>query len=365
MQRLCRLIALVPLLVAPLSHGAPADAERIQKTWDLVMEKWSLETRAATTPDARAKAMASRPDATPYAKQMWDVIGASLDQEWTLEPAAWFLRATPGLLTTNADGSTSPTFAKENELIRKTVETKHLKSGHLIPMCMALVTSQDPRSLAVLEKIQSSHPDRKTQGVAALAAAMILKSLGDDADLMRKRLTYLRKAIVESSDVEIGGTTVAKLAEDELYIIRFLTKGREAPDLTGIDSAGRPMKLSEFKGKVVMLVFWSSTTMPEAQGVIRMIAETDHRFKGRPFAIVGVNHDPLDKLRALEADNTVTWRNFSDPTKQLAGDYRVRSWPMVYVLDAGRKIHYAGTPGSFAEATVEALLAEKTPAARE
>lgn len=365
MNRLSRLVAAVSLLLAAASPAAPADAERIQKTWDLVMEKWSLETRAATTPEARAKAMAGRPDATPYAKQMWEVIGAALDQEWTLEPAAWFLRATPGLLTTNADGSTSPTFAKEIELIRKTVETRHLKSGHMIPMCMALAASQDPRSLAILEKIQASHPDRKTQGVAALAAAMILKSLGDDADLMRKRLTCIRKAIVESSDVEIGGTSVAKLAEDELYIIRFLTKGRVAPDLTGIDSGGRPMKLSESSGKVVMLLFWSSTSMPEAQGVIRMMAETDRRFKGRPFAIVGVNHDPLEKLRALEADGTVPWKNFSDTTKQLAGEYRVGTWPLVYVLDGERKIHYAGNPGSFAEATVDALLAEKKPAAAE
>ncbi len=88
---------------------------------------------------------------------------------------------------------------------------------------------------------------------------MILKTLGDDPELMRKRLTYLRKAIIQSSDVNLGGTTVAKLAEDELYIIRFLTKGRVAPDLSGTDSAGRPLKLSDHKGKVIVLLFWGST----------------------------------------------------------------------------------------------------------
>ena len=38
----------------------------------------------------------------------------------------------------------------------------------------------------------------------------IIAGLGDDGEIMRKRLTYLRKAIIQSSDVELGGITVAK-----------------------------------------------------------------------------------------------------------------------------------------------------------
>ncbi|NJM37299.1 MAG: hypothetical protein HC845_05190 [Akkermansiaceae bacterium] len=115
--------------------------------------------------------------------------------------------------------------------------------------------SSDPKSLAVLEKIQSSHKDEKIQGVAALAAAMRLRNLGDDGDIMKRRITYIRKAIIQSADVELEGASVAKLAEDELYIIRFLTKGRVAPDLVGVDSANRPLSLSAHQGKVIILIF--------------------------------------------------------------------------------------------------------------
>jgi hypothetical protein len=76
-----------------------------------------------------------------------------------------------------------------------------------------------------------------------------------------------------------------------------------------------------------------------------------------------VNNDPAAKLRSLQADNTVTWANFSDPENKLAKEYRVGSWPLAYVLDGERKIHYAGAPGSFVELTAEALLAEAKPAA--
>jgi peroxiredoxin len=360
MNRLSHLIAVVSLLLVGNSIASPAEAQQIQKEWALTIEKWELESRVATTPEARAKAFASRPDVTPVARRMWSAFGSELKEDWTLEPAAWFLRATPGLLSTNANGSTSPTFAKEIEAIRKAVETHHLKSKKLIPVCMAMVTNQDPRSLAILEKIEATHPDPKTQGVAALAAAMVIKTLGDDADLMRKRLTYLRKAIIESAEIELGGTTVAKLAEDELYIIRYLTKGRVAPDLSGLDAAGRPLKLSDYKGKVVMLLFWSSA-IQEAERVVKITAATSRKFQGRPFAVIGVNHDTLEKLRSMEADESVTWPNFSDPNHKLAAEYRVGSWPRVYVLDGERRIHYSGGPGSFAELTAEALLGEMKP----
>ncbi len=363
MNRPGRLIALLSLLLAAIASASPEDARRVETSWLSAMETWSLETRAATTPEARAQALAKRPDTTPFARQMWQIIGYSLAEEWTLEPAAWFLRVTPGLLTTNPDGSTSPTFAKEIEAIRAAIEATHLKSPKLAPVCAALITSQDPRSLAILEKIQAGHPDRKIQGIAALGAALVLKSLGDDADLMRKRLTYLRKAIVESSDMEVGGITVAKLAEDELYVIRFLTKGRVAPDLTGIDSAGRPLKLSDHTGKVILLLFWSSTAQ-EAERLMQITAEMVEKFRGRPFTVIGVNSDPLEKLRSLEADGALTWPNFSDPAGKLTAEYRVGPLPRAFVLDGERKIHYSGSPGSFAELTAEALLAGPKPAAK-
>lgn len=357
MSRLIQLICLVSLLVSSPTHAAQADAQRIQKNYQLAMDKWSLEMRIAATPADQAKAWNSRPDATPFAKDMWNVIGQSLDQEWTLEPGAWFLKITPGLLGSNASGASVPLFTKEDEAIRKAIETQHLSSLKLTPVCFALASSPNPHSLALLEKIQAGHPDAKIQGVAALGAAMQLKSLGDDGEIMRKRLTYLRKAIIQSSDVEYDGTTVAKLAEDELYIIRFLTKGRVAPDLVGVDSAKRPLSLAANKGKVIVLLFWNSN-VPDAHRVVEITTAMEKKYKDRPLAIIGVNNDPLDKLRALQADGTVPWTNFSDPENQLAKEYRVGTWPLVYVLDGERKIHYAGAPGSFAELTAEALLQE-------
>lgn len=360
MNRPGLLLLLLLSLAIPLAYAAPADAERIRKNYNAVVDKWTLDMRAASSGEERSKVFNSRPDATPYARQMWGAIGQSLDQEWTLEPAAWFLTITPNLLATDKNGSPKPIFNVENEAIRTAVETKLLKSPKLAPVCIALAANKNPRSLTVLEKIQNLHPDPKVQGIAALAAALQLKMLGDDPELMKKRLTYIRKAVINSNEMDFGGTSVGDLAKNEIYIISHLSKGRVAPDLTGLDAAGKTVSLSANQGKVIMLLFWNSN-VADAKRVVEITTAMDKKFSGRQFVVIGVNNDPAEKLRALQADGTVPWTNLSDPDNKLANEYRVGVWPLVYVLDGERKIHYAGAPGSFAELTAEALL----PAAAE
>jgi len=362
MNRTFHLAAVGLLALSALSGAAPADADRVEKSYQHAMEKWSTEVLAAATPEARAKAWRTRPDSAIFAREMWDIISPSLREEWTLEPVAWFLTLTCGQRLTRPDGSNAPAFAEQAAAIRAAIETYHMKSPKLPPVCLALVPNEAPQALALLEKIQTGHADKAVQGVAALAIAMRLKSLGDDPGLMTKRLTLLRKAIIDSAQVEISGISVAKLAEDELYIIRYLTKGRVAPDLIGTDSGNRPFKLSDSKDKVVVLLFWNSS-VPEAARVLEMATALEKKFAGKPFAVIGVNNDPTENLREMQKQaELVTFPNFSDPQNRLAQDYRVGSWPLVYVLDGQRKIHYTGQPGSFVDLTASALLAEPKPA---
>lgn len=329
--------------------ASPTAAMRIQKSWEAKNTEWNLRLKSAAGDEQRARVLAEMPDVKPSLEEMWKVIGGSLDKEWALEPAAWFLRA-------NQRANPS-LMAKESAQIRKAVEAHHLKSAALLSVCVAMAECPDPLSLAVLEKIVTSNPDPKIQGAAAMGSALLLGKLGDDPGIMQRRLTYLRKAIIQSSGVDFGGKPVAEMAKDELYVINHLTKGRTAPDLTGVDSAGRSLRLSDFNGKVVYLLFWSST-MPERERILRMVGETKTRHAGKPLEIVGINLDPLATLRGMEADGSVPWRNFSDVAGALSGEYRVAALPTVFVLDKERKVQYVGMPGSFADLTCDALLSE-------
>jgi cytochrome oxidase Cu insertion factor (SCO1/SenC/PrrC family) len=55
----------------------------------------------------------------------------------------------------------------------------------------------------------------------------------------------------------LDGQTVAEKAEPELFGMRHLSVGSVAPDIEGRDQDGVEFKLSDYRGKVVLLDFWS------------------------------------------------------------------------------------------------------------
>lgn len=352
-------ILMVLLGMAAVQAGTLSQADAVRRGYEKSLEAWTIKMQLAKTETERRNVMAARPMPHVAAKQMWAVISPQLNEEWTIEPGAWFLRIASPLVEQAEDGLRTPAMRPEIAKLQQAVNDYHLKSRQLAPMCMALVACGDNNSLNLLRKIESGNPDKKVAGVAALGLAMMAKDINDEPRIMRDRLSMLRKAIIDAADVEVEGVTVAKLAEEELYIIHNLSKGRPAPELSGRNSGGQAMTLSSFEGKVVLLLFWNSGG-EGADAVISWVRalRADERFKGKDFEVVGVNSDPLPTLRKLQADGRVDWPNFSDPGNELGQVYRVGAWPLTYVLGPDRKIHYIGSTGTFAELTAAAVLDE-------
>jgi hypothetical protein len=61
----------------------------------------------------------------------------------------------------------------------------------------------------------------------------------------------------EFGDVKIPYEgTVAQKVKAELFAFRHLLAGKHAPDIEGVDQDGKRFKLSDYRGKVVLLDFW-------------------------------------------------------------------------------------------------------------
>jgi peroxiredoxin len=51
---------------------------------------------------------------------------------------------------------------------------------------------------------------------------------------------------------------VGEKAKRELYEMRHLAVGKEAPEVEGEDADGKKFKLGDYRGKVVLLDFWGN-----------------------------------------------------------------------------------------------------------
>jgi peroxiredoxin len=357
MRFILAITALLFVVALPVEANSPALIQGIRDEYKAKVEVWTLSMQTATTAEAQQKIWAQRPDAVLYATKMWTSMKPSLAQDWTIEPASWLLKL---VCTFPANGISPEAMVLRKEIIEQiqnAVAKQHLRSAKLAPMCMGLLAVRDTASLKLLERIEKENPDRSVQGVAALAIAILLQDLSEDTENMKRRLTLIRKAIIESAHVVIDGISVAKMADDQLYVIRFLTKNRVAPDFSGVDVTGANGKLSDFSGKVVVLLFWS-TAIDDYDRVLEIHRNLVKKMAGKPFVLIGVTNDSIASLRALQADGIITWRNFVDTKGELAQQFRVQGLPYCYVLDRERKIQYFGNPGSFVELTADALLLE-------
>src|SRR5262245_8369723 len=78
----------------------------------------------------------------------------------------------------------------------------------------------------------------------------------DRAKAVAEAESILELAISKYGDVKMSFGVVGESAKTELFALRRLAVGKEAPDIEGVDQDGNRFKLSDYRGKVVLLYFW-------------------------------------------------------------------------------------------------------------
>ena len=118
------------------------------------------------------------------------------------------------------------------------------------------------------------------------------------------------------------------------------TKDRKAaPDFELKDSMGRTVKLSEYRGKVVLLNFWATWCGP-CKIEIPWFVEFEQKFKDKGFAVLGVSMDEegWDVVKPYLGQANVNYRVLlgTDSVAQLYGG--VDSLPTSFMIDKDGRI---------------------------
>jgi hypothetical protein len=185
-----------------------------------------------------------------------------------------------------------PGFGKDSPQVRAigVLTRDYVRSDRIADTTRRVQYGFRPECETFLRAVLEKNPHREIQGLACLRLGQHLNARLQRLDLLqdqpemaqryeglfgREYLAALRgrdvaeakreveaifeRAAKEFADVKLpwGGLAVGEKARGELYAIRHLAVGCQAPELAGEDQDGKPLALADYRGKVVLLYFWS------------------------------------------------------------------------------------------------------------
>jgi peroxiredoxin len=249
----------------------------------------------------------------------------------------------------------------------------HVTSDKIIGMFQWPFNPRDRESQTFLRLLMEKNPSKEIQGRACLCLAESLQAplrfdrTGQPATgpkLNKEIESLLERAVSRYGDVrEPFYGTVGRKAEGLLFEGRSLLIGKDVPDIDGKDQEGKSFKLSDYRGKVILLSFFGDSAIV-GQFMYQEWRSLVKEYEGKPFALVGVNSDEKETLRQLIKGGTITWRSFWDGGSDkgpISVKWNISPWPTLYLIDAKGIIRqkWAGTqPYAQVDQAIKRLITE-------
>lgn len=268
------------LLACPslLAQDDPVAAESmtaIEKEYEAASEQWMKSYRSASK-EERQKLVNERPDAKTWLPRVQQILAARPQSDDGCAAAIWVVRVARAsgselenaldvlaqhhladerigdlMLTLSRNPApavglflTKAEAAAEGEMLAKVcfAHGSHLKSAAGLASRMAGASDEGKTQYA-------GYYGRHTVDVLAEA---------DASELEARAVKYFERILADDAmrAVDYYRGTMGEAAEGNLFELQRLAIGKVAPDIVGEDIDGVPMKLSDYRGKVVVIDFW-------------------------------------------------------------------------------------------------------------
>ena len=303
-----------------------------------------------------------------------------------------------GDFTFEFDSIGTPTFYELNLYGQRIVklalykENVDVKFNFSDPNSLQIEGSQDSKEMLKLEKLMDAYQGQVNQLNEKYYEAMskndaeVIRQIQLDAMNLEAQQVVKVKEMIESmgnsfaslaavgllnpqNDFPFLDALVSKLNENypetiailqlkqQLDEMRALAVGQLAPDIVLPDPSGKTTKLSDLRGKYVLIDFWAAWCKPcrqENPNVVRLF----NQYNSKGFEVFGVSLDRSreDWVKAI-ADDQLNWTQVSDLqyfNSAAAVLYQIQAIPATYLVDPDGKIIAKDLRGP----SLEAKLAE-------
>lgn len=144
-----------------------------------------------------------------------------------------------------------------------------------------------------------------------------------------------------AQNVENNNQASAQQDDDAKYATELLKPGTEAPDFALATPDGKTVKLSDMRGKYVVLDFWASWC-PDCRKDIPAVKAMYEKY-GKNVVFIGVSFDTdRDRWAKCVADNGMTWRQVSELKRmreaKIAQTYGVQWIPSMTLVGPDGKV---------------------------
>ncbi|HST52335.1 MAG TPA: peroxiredoxin family protein [Pyrinomonadaceae bacterium] len=122
--------------------------------------------------------------------------------------------------------------------------------------------------------------------------------------------------------------------------------GANAPEFTLKDGEGRDWRLSDHRGRVVVLLFYPGDETPICTRQMCSVRDRWEDYKAAGAEVVGISMDSPESHRAFAEHHSLPLRLLSDSDGEVAKLYGAKSWlpgrtaRAVVVVDAGGRVRH-------------------------
>jgi peroxiredoxin len=212
-------------------------------------------------------------------------------------------------------------------------------------------SQKDAASVAAVEKASENFVKKYPSSfVSPIAIIRILQS-SENVALAEKLYRMM------SNDVK--SSTLSQYVNQQLALAKINPIGSQVTDFSQADTAGRPVKISSFRGKYVLIDFWASWCRPCRQENPNVVTAFN-KYHQKNFTVLGVSLDQAKPawLNAIHMDG-LTWTQVSDLKgwgNEVAALFKVTSIPQNLLIDPKVKIIAKNLRGEALDKKLEELF---------